>query len=96
MFSSIGDRTDVITDFQRNDANGKDVLNVHDVLSGISGVNAGHTNAVSGGYLTLENVAGNTNVWVDADGNAGAGGSVLLVTLTNATLTQSDTTNLVL
>jgi Ca2+-binding RTX toxin-like protein len=103
-FLALGDRTDTITDFEKYVAprgNGNpadfDTLNIHDLLSGFTGINGAHDNAFSGGYLRFDSDgSGGTNVNVDSDGSGGANPFVTLATLTNVLLLKGDDNNYVL
>jgi VCBS repeat-containing protein len=97
VFSGISDRGvtgDTITDFSKSGANGVDVLNLHDLMQGLSGYNG--TNAFSGGYLQFAMSGGTTLVQVDVDGSANGSDFVTLVALQNTVLTQADTQNYLL
>ncbi|MGQ3892588.1 beta strand repeat-containing protein [Legionella sp. CNM-4043-24] len=72
---------------------GGDRLDLHDLLTTFSGYNG--SNAFSAGYVSFQASGGNTIVRVDADGSAGAGAAVTLVTLSNVTLLATDTSNLI-
>ena len=94
-YHSINDRIDTITDFNKGEG---DKLDLKDLLGSIGATPA---NAFSGGYVQFVDsngaaAGGDTRVMIDADGAAGSGAAVLLVTLTNVILTQLDTTNYIL
>ncbi len=93
-YLSASDKSDTIRDFQVSAGTNNDVLDVHDMLSTFSGVNAAHSNAFSGGYLQLVSSGTDTVVQIDSDGGANSWST--LVTLTNATLHQGDTSNFAL
>ncbi len=86
-YLSMNDRDDTITDFSMQDG---DKLDLKDLITSIG---ANSSNAFSDGYVQFVNADGNTQVMIDVDGKDGAASAVLLVTLTNATLTQLDTAN---
>ena len=87
LLSDAGTGLDTVTDFTKG-ASG-DVLDVHDLLSGLAGYNG--TNAFSGGFLNFQASGGDTVVQVDADG--GGNSYQTLVTLQHVTLTAADTQN---
>ena len=90
-YLSMSDRTDTITDFSKIEG---DKLVLTDLLTSI---NAPHNStAFDLGYLSFVNSGGNTAVYADSDGSAGAASAVLLVTLTGISLAQTDLGNYVL
>jgi Ca2+-binding RTX toxin-like protein len=85
MNSLVG--ADTVTDFVVGA--GGDVLDLHDMLSGLGGYNG--SNAFSGGYLTFTVSGANTLVQVDASG--GGNSWVTVATLTGVQLSQADVAN---
>ena len=90
-YLSMFDRTDTITDFSKIEG---DKLVLTDLLTSISAPH--NSTAFDLGYLSFVNSGGNTAVYVDSDGSAGAASAVLLVTLTGISLAQTDVGNYVL
>ena len=91
LHASDGNAAETITGFTLGAAG--DVLDLHDLLVDFTGYDG--TNAFSAGYLAFTTSLGNTAVLVDADGTAGGGAAVTLVTLTSVSLTSADTDNYV-
>ncbi|HJR22569.1 MAG TPA: VCBS domain-containing protein, partial [Dongiaceae bacterium] len=87
---SEGGATETISGFTTG-ATG-DVLDLHDLLVDFAPGYDG-TNAFTGGFVSFDTSLGNTEVKIDADGSAGGGGAVTLVTLTSVILTSVDTDN---
>jgi Ca2+-binding RTX toxin-like protein len=86
---SDGGTSETITDFKVG--KGGDVLDIHDLISGLSGATAG--NAVNDGFLQfVSDGSGGTNVQIDSDG--GGNNFVTLVHLTGTVLDAGDTANL--
>ena len=81
MLPELGD---VITDFR--------VGALGDVLD-LRGVTSGFADPFGNDYLAFENTGKNTLVWFDSSGSASSGSGFLVVTLTNATLTEAQTNN---
>ncbi|MGQ3892586.1 beta strand repeat-containing protein, partial [Legionella sp. CNM-4043-24] len=94
-YNALSDRgtgNEVITGFNTSAFIG-DILDLRDLLNTFSGYNG--SNAFSAGYIVFQASGADTIVLADADGSAGAGAAVTLVTLTNATLLSTNTSNLV-
>jgi Ca2+-binding RTX toxin-like protein len=88
---SEGTATETISGFTTG-ATG-DVLDLHELLVDFAPGYDG-TNAFTGGYVTFDTSSvTNTVVKIDADGSAGIGAAVTLVTLTGVVLTTGDTDN---
>lgn len=86
-----GGAAETITGFTKGAAG--DVLDLHDLLVDFAPGYDG-TNAFTGGYVTFDISSGtNTVVKIDADGSAGVGAAVTLVTLTSVLVTSADTDN---
>jgi len=69
---------DTITGFEH----GKDTVDLATLFRDLS---ISRDDAVGAGFLTLQTLGGNTLVKLDADGSAGGGGAITLVTLTGVT-----------
>ncbi len=87
--ADAGTAGDRITDFVKGTAG--DVLDFEDLLGSVG---YGGSDAFGDGYLNLLSAGKDTVVQFDADGLAGGGGAVTLVTLTNVTLTISDSASI--